>query len=80
MSVRGGRGGPVRAAALAAGAACTALAVAAGVAQNPASQIDLDSIDGRMGASSMKKIGEIVDKHPDETVAILRNWIYQEAG
>jgi flagellar M-ring protein FliF len=67
-------------AALAAPAAGTALAVAAGVAQNPASQIDLDSIDGRMGASSMKKIGEIVDKHPDETVAILRNWIYQEAG
>ncbi len=35
MSVRGGRGGPVRAAALAAGAACTALAVAAGVAAGP---------------------------------------------
>ncbi len=67
-------------AALAAPAAGTALAVAAGAAQNPANQIDLDSIDGRMGASSMKKIGEIVDKHPDETVAILRNWIYQEAG
>jgi flagellar M-ring protein FliF len=67
-------------AALAAPAAGTALAVAAGAAQNPANQIDFDSIDGRMGASSMKKIGEIVDKHPDETVAILRNWIYQEAG
>jgi flagellar M-ring protein FliF len=62
-------------AALAAPAAGTALAVAVGGVPNPASQIDLDSIDGRMGASSMKKIGEIVDKHPDETVAILRNWI-----
>jgi flagellar M-ring protein FliF len=29
-------------------------------------------------ASSIKKIGDIVDKHPDETVAILRNWMYQE--
>jgi flagellar M-ring protein FliF len=67
-------------AALAAPAGGTALAVAGGAAPNVASQIDLDSIDGRMGASSMKKIGEIVDKHPDETVAILRNWIYQEAG
>lgn len=44
------------------------------------SPIDIASIDGRMGNSSLKKIGEIVDKHPYETVSILRNWIYQEAG
>jgi len=46
----------------------------------PGSPIDIASIDGRMGNSSLKKIGEIVDKHPYETVAILRNWIYQETG
>jgi flagellar M-ring protein FliF len=44
------------------------------------SPIDIASIDGRKGNSSLKKIGEIVDKHPYETVSILRNWIYQEAG
>jgi flagellar M-ring protein FliF len=42
--------------------------------------IDLDRIDGRLSASSMKKIGEIVEKHPDETVSIIRNWMYQEAN
>jgi flagellar M-ring protein FliF len=56
----------------------TALAVSPNLA--PGISIDVDSIDGRMGNSSFKKIGEIVDKHPHETVAILRNWIYQEAG
>jgi flagellar M-ring protein FliF len=29
-------------------------------------------------ASSIHKIGEIVEKHPEEAVAIVRSWIYQE--
>ena len=40
--------------------------------------IDLARVEGRVKASSMKKIGEIVEKHPDEAVAILRTWMYQE--
>ncbi|HEX2114573.1 MAG TPA: flagellar basal-body MS-ring/collar protein FliF [Alphaproteobacteria bacterium] len=40
--------------------------------------IDLDRIEGRVKASSMKKIGEIVDKHPEEAVSIVRSWMYQE--
>jgi flagellar M-ring protein FliF len=47
---------------------------------NGGANIDLDRIDGRLSASSMKKIGEIVEKHPDETVSIIRNWMYQEAN
>jgi len=39
--------------------------------------IDIGMVDGRVKASSMKKIGEIVDKHPDEAVAIIRSWMYQ---
>lgn len=42
------------------------------------SMIDISSIEGRVKASSLKKIGEIVDKHPDEAVSIVRNWMYQE--
>ena len=41
------------------------------------SMIDIGMVDGRVKASSMKKIGEIVDKHPDEAVAIIRSWMYQ---
>ncbi|HVA15526.1 MAG TPA: flagellar basal-body MS-ring/collar protein FliF [Stellaceae bacterium] len=39
--------------------------------------IDIGQVDGRVAASSMKKIGEIVEKHPDEAVAIVRSWMYQ---
>lgn len=42
------------------------------------SMIDISSIEGRVKASSLKKIGEIVDKHPEEAVSIVRNWMYQE--
>ena len=47
---------------------------------DPESMIDIAHIEGRVKASSMKKIGEIIDKHPEEAVAILRNWMYQEGG
>jgi len=40
--------------------------------------IDINRVEGRVRASSIRKIGEIVDRHPEEAVAILRNWIYQE--
>jgi flagellar M-ring protein FliF len=40
--------------------------------------IDLSRVEGRVKASSVRKVGEIVEKHPEEAVSILRNWIYQE--
>ena len=41
--------------------------------------INLDQVDGRVKASTLKKISEIVDRHPEETVGILRQWMYQES-
>lgn len=41
--------------------------------------MDLGQVEGRVKASSLRKIGEIVEKHPEEAVAIIRNWLYQEA-
>ncbi len=40
--------------------------------------IDISQVDGRVQASSMNQINQIIQKHPDETVAILRQWMYQE--
>ena len=40
--------------------------------------IDIQRVEGRVKASSLKKVGEIVEKHPEEAVSIIRNWIYQE--
>lgn len=41
--------------------------------------IDIDKVEGRVKASSIRKIGEIVEKHPEEALSILRTWMYQEA-
>jgi flagellar M-ring protein FliF len=41
--------------------------------------IDIGQVEGRVAASSIKKIGEIVEKHPEEAVAIVRSWMYQGA-
>ena len=41
--------------------------------------IDIGQVDGRVAASSIRKIGEIVEKHPEEAVAIIRSWMYQGA-
>ncbi len=40
--------------------------------------IDISRVEGRVKASSLRKVGEIVDKHPEEAIGILRNWMYQE--
>lgn len=40
--------------------------------------IDLEQVEGRVRASSLKKIGEIIEKHPEETVSIIRTWMFQE--
>jgi flagellar M-ring protein FliF len=47
-------------------------------APGPLDNIDMASIEGRVRDSTVRKIGEIVDKHPEEAVSIIRNWMYQE--
>jgi len=41
--------------------------------------IDIERIEGRVKASSVKRVGEIVDKHPAEALSIVRTWMYQES-
>jgi flagellar M-ring protein FliF len=41
--------------------------------------IDIDKVEGRVKASSIRKIGEIVEKHPEEALSILRTWLYAES-
>jgi flagellar M-ring protein FliF len=40
--------------------------------------IDLNQVEGRVRASSVKKIGEIIEKHPEEAVSIIRGWLHAE--
>ena len=40
--------------------------------------IDIDRVEGRVKASSVNKVGGLVEKHPEEALSILRSWMYQE--
>jgi flagellar M-ring protein FliF len=88
--VKGGKGGarggaqPLALASTAAGGGATGSTIASSgdgaVAALPApeadARIDIAKIEGQVKASSVKKVAEFVDKHPDESVAILRNWLH----
>jgi hypothetical protein len=39
--------------------------------------LDLSQIEGQVRDSSVKKIGEVVNAHPDEALAIIRTWLHQ---
>lgn len=41
--------------------------------------IDIGQVEGRVRASSLRKVGEIIEKHPEEAASIIRNWLYQGA-
>ncbi len=43
------------------------------------SRIDIAKIEGQVKASSIKRVSEFVEKHPEESVAILRNWLHESS-
>ncbi len=59
-----------------------AQATASGAAQQalPApreAMIDISRIEGQVRESSVRKVGEVVQSHPEEALAILRTWLHQ---
>ncbi|MGZ8363546.1 MAG: flagellar basal-body MS-ring/collar protein FliF [Caulobacteraceae bacterium] len=42
-------------------------------------RINISQIEGHVKASSVKRVAEFVDKHPDESVSILRSWLHESA-
>ncbi len=40
--------------------------------------IDLAAIDGKVQTSAVKKVGELVDRHPDEAASVVRTWLYNK--
>jgi flagellar M-ring protein FliF len=66
-------------AAAASGAMALASPGAAGMIAPPSAvqnMIDISQVEGQVKESSVRKVGEIVGKHPDETVAIVRQWLH----
>ena len=41
------------------------------------SMIDISRIEGQVRESSIRKVGEVVQAHPEEALAILRTWLHQ---
>jgi flagellar M-ring protein FliF len=39
--------------------------------------INIDSIKGQIRTSSVKRVGEIIEQHPEEALNIIRGWIYE---
>lgn len=42
-------------------------------------RIDIARIEGQVRASSVKRVADFVDKHPEESVSILRSWLHETA-
>ncbi|HVC59134.1 MAG TPA: flagellar basal-body MS-ring/collar protein FliF [Acetobacteraceae bacterium] len=74
--------GPAGAALLAGGPGAQALR--AGLSATPLledeSMVNLAQIEGQIRASSIRRVTELVDKHPDETLSIVRGWMVQANG
>jgi flagellar M-ring protein FliF len=62
-----------------AGSASDASAAAAPALAAPKneSMIDISRIEGQVRESSVRKVGEVVQSHPEEALAILRTWLHQ---
>lgn len=41
--------------------------------------VDLAAVDGKIKASSIQKVNEIIDRYPSEAVSIIRSWMFQES-
>jgi flagellar M-ring protein FliF len=63
--------------ALPAPAAATPDGSPAQLAAPVSTSIDISHIEGQVRDSSIKKIGEVVDAHPEEALAIIRTWLHQ---
>jgi flagellar M-ring protein FliF len=63
-----------------AGTAMPALASGAKTAAMLAdeSMVDMANIEGQLKASSVRKLTDLVDKHPDESLSIMRAWMNAE--
>jgi flagellar M-ring protein FliF len=60
-----------------------AQAIAAGAAPaliEDESMVNIAQVEGQMRASSLRRIGELVEKHPEETLSIVRGWMVQESN
>ena len=44
----------------------------------PEAMIEVANVKGGMKASTMKKVNEIIEKYPEETMGVLRQWVVKQ--
>lgn len=59
----------------------SALAAMAGEDEPASDQfVSLTNVEGQMRASSIRRIGDLVERHPEESLAIVRAWLQEETA
>src|SRR4051812_34140628 len=53
---------------------------AVAISNRTSAMIDIAQVQGQVHAQSVQKVGELADKNPNETVAIIRTWLHEEAA
>ena len=55
----------------------TALALAGGDAGEDESMVNIGNVDGQMRASALRRLAELVERHPEESLTIVRAWMQE---
>ena len=64
----------------AAGAAALAGAAPPALEGGEEAMVTIGMVEGQMRASSIARIQDLVDRHPDESLAVMRRWLTPEGG
>ena len=44
------------------------------------SMVNIANVEGQMRASSIRRLADLVEKHPEESLSIMRSWMHQETA
>jgi flagellar M-ring protein FliF len=53
---------------------------AVAISNRTSAMIDVAQVQGQVHAQSVQKVGELADNNPNETVAIIRGWLHENAA
>lgn len=79
LAIPGGGVAPVRLPSMP-GAAASGGGDSGMVEEEDDSLIDVQNVKGRLRSSTLKKVSDMVDKNPDETLNVMRQWMVREAS
>ncbi len=45
--------------------------------EDDAGLLDLQNVEGRMQRSRVRKVGQVVNQHPEEAASVLKRWLHE---